>query len=270
VELRSLYREPERRTDVTFGALEFHDVFRIFRSGPAETVALRGLDLRIEPGELVALFGPSGSGKSTALHLAAGLEEASAGDVVVFGRSLAWLGEAELAAYRAGDVALVFQSGNLWPSLSARENVLVGRLYGRDRHAAGDATAEADRLLSLVGLQGRGNVPATQLTLIDRKRLELARALATAPKLLLLDEFMAGLNPVETAEAMAVIRLLQTQGLSVLMVEHIVWALMDLCGRLIVLSAGEKIAEGTPAAVAADPAVLDAYLGGDVKAARRA
>ena len=88
MELRSLYREPERQAEVSFGALEYHDVFRIFRSGPTETVALRGLDLRIEPRELVALFGPSGSGKSTALHLAAGLEEASAGDVVVFGRSL--------------------------------------------------------------------------------------------------------------------------------------------------------------------------------------
>ena len=132
VELTSLYREPERRTEISFGAIEFHDVFRIFRAGQAETVALRGLDLRIEPGEFVALFGPSGSGKSTALHLAAGLDEASAGDVLVFGRSLARLGEAELADYRARDIALVFQSGNLWPDLSARENVVLGlRLAGR-------------------------------------------------------------------------------------------------------------------------------------------
>ena len=132
MELRSLYREPERQAEVSFGALEYHDVFRIFRSGPAETVALRGLDLRIEPRELVALFGPSGSGKSTALHLAAGLEEASAGDVVVFGRSLARLGEVELAMYRAREVALVFQSGNLWPDLSTQENVVLGlRLAGR-------------------------------------------------------------------------------------------------------------------------------------------
>src|SRR5207245_10188257 len=114
VEVRSLYREPERPEQVSFGALEYHDVFRIFRSGPAETVALRGLDLRIEPRELVALFGPSGSGKSTALHLAAGLEEASAGDVLVFGRSLSRLSEAELASFRAREVALIFQSGNLW------------------------------------------------------------------------------------------------------------------------------------------------------------
>src|SRR5262249_9583808 len=126
LELRSLYREPERRDEISFGALEFHDVFRIFRSGPAETVALRGLDLRVEPRELVALFGPSGSGKSTALHLAAGLDEPSAGDVVAFGRSLARLSEAELASYRAREVAIVFQGGNLWSGLSARENVALG------------------------------------------------------------------------------------------------------------------------------------------------
>src|SRR5205814_3055671 len=124
--LRSLYREPERREQVAPGALEFHDVFKIFRSGPAETVALRGLELRIESRELVALYGPSGSGKSTALHLAAGLDEPSAGDVVAFGRSLARLGEADLAAYRAREVAIIFQGRNPWPGLSARENVARG------------------------------------------------------------------------------------------------------------------------------------------------
>jgi len=128
LELRSLYREPEAREKLSFGALEFHDVFRIFRSGPVETVALRGLDLRIEPRELVALYGPSGSGKSTALHLAAGLDEPSAGDVVAFGRSLARLGETELAAYRAREVAIIFQGRNLWPGLSAREITVLGLL----------------------------------------------------------------------------------------------------------------------------------------------
>src|SRR5207237_748164 len=126
VEVRSLYREPERREEISFGALEFHDVFKIYRSGPAETVALRGLDLRVEPREIVAVFGPSGSGKSSALHLAAGLDEPSAGEVRALGRSLSRLDESELAAYRARDVAIVFQSANLWPELSARENVALG------------------------------------------------------------------------------------------------------------------------------------------------
>src|SRR5690348_11065228 len=118
VEVRSLYREPDRQKQVAFGALEFHDVFKIFRSGAAETVALRGLELRIEPRELVALYGPSGSGKSTALSLAAGLDKASAGEVRAFGRSLPQLDEAELANYRAREIAIVFQSGNLWTELS--------------------------------------------------------------------------------------------------------------------------------------------------------
>src|SRR5581483_1175455 len=103
----------------------------IFSSGPAETVALRGLDLRVEPGELVALFGPSGSGKSTALNLAAGLDAPSAGDVRVFGRSLVRLDESELAEYRARELAIVFQSGNLWPALSARENVALSLRLAR-------------------------------------------------------------------------------------------------------------------------------------------
>src|SRR6185369_11926561 len=126
VAVASLWREPERREELTFGALEFHDVFKIYRSGPVETVALRGLELRVEPRELVAVFGPSGSGKSTMLYLAAGLDEPSAGDVRVFGRSLAQLDENERAAFRARQAAIVFQSGNLWTGLSARENVALG------------------------------------------------------------------------------------------------------------------------------------------------
>ena len=118
-------------------------------------------------------------------------------------------------------------------------------------------------MLEIGGLEGRGRVPAAQLTLIDRKRLELARALATSPRLVLLDEFMAGLNPAETATAMTLIRTLVGDGLTVLMVEHIVWALMELSRRIIVLSAGEKIAEGPPEAIAADPSVVEVYLGSD-------
>jgi branched-chain amino acid transport system ATP-binding protein len=157
-------------------------------------------------------------------------------------------------------VARTFQLVRPFAGLSALDNVRVGCLYGRKR-AGGGARAEAERLLALVGLEGRAATPASALTLMDRKRLELARALATGPDLLLLDEFMAGLNPAETAAAMALIRRLVAEGLTVLMVEHIVWALMDLARRIMVLSAGEKIADGPPAVVAADARVVDVYLG---------
>jgi putative ABC transport system ATP-binding protein len=190
VELRSLYREPERRTEVSFGALEFHDVFCIFRSGPAEAVALRGLDLRIEPREFVALFGPSGSGKSTALHLAAGLEQASAGDVLVFGRSLSRLSEAELASYRARTVALVFQSGNLWPDLSARDNVILGlRLAGRR-----DVRDAAERALDAFDLQRREGQRAGSLSGGEQQRVAIAAAAAREAPLVLADEPTAELD----------------------------------------------------------------------------
>jgi len=225
--------------------------------------AVSDVSFTLREGELVGVMGPNGSGKTTLFNLIAGALRPDAGDIRFAGQPIGGLAPHRVCGH---GVARTFQFVRAFAGLSARENVLVGRFYGRERHAAGDAVAEADRLLTRVGLGGREDVPAAQLTLIDRKRLELARALATSPKLLLLDEFMAGLNPAETAEAMSLIRLLPSHGQSVLMVEHIVWALLDLCGRLIVLSAGEKISEGAPAAVAADPAVLDAYLGVEGKA----
>jgi putative ABC transport system ATP-binding protein len=191
MDVTSLYREPEQREEVAFGALEFHDVFRIFRSGAAETVALRGLELRIEPRELVALYGPSGSGKSTALHLAAALDQPSAGDVRVFGQSLSRLGEVELADYRARQVAIVFQSGNLWPELSARENVALGlRLTGR-RQNVGRAV---ERALDAFDLQSREGQRAGSLSGGEQQRVAIAAAAAREAPLVLADEPTAELD----------------------------------------------------------------------------
>ena len=217
MELRSLYREPERREELTFGALEFHDVFRIFRSGPAETVALRGLDLRLDPRELVALYGPSGSGKSTALHLAAGLDEPSAGDVVAFGRSLARLGEAELATYRAREVAIVFQGGNLWPGLSARENVALGlRLAGR---AASRAVVE--RALEAFELKRRAGQRAGSLSGGEQQRAAIAAAAAREARLVLADEPTAELDRRnEETVLRALQRLREEFGSTVVVVTH--------------------------------------------------
>jgi len=205
VEVRSLWREPERETEISFGALEFHDVFKIYRSGPTETVALRGLDLRVEPRELVAIFGPSGSGKSSALHLAAGLDEPSAGEVRGLGRSLARLSQKELAAYRARDVAIVFQSGNLWPELSARENVELSlRLAGRR-----DSGAAADRALAAFGLDRREGQRAGALSGGEQQRVAIAAAAARGAKLVLADEPTAELderNETLVLEALAELR----------------------------------------------------------------
>jgi len=189
--VRSLYQEPEQSEVVGFGALEFHGVFRIYRSGAAETVALRGLDLRVEPRELVALYGPSGSGKSTALHLAAALDEPSAGEVRAFGSSLTRLGDAELASYRARTIAIVFQSGNLWTDLSARENVALGlRLAGRRRKV----TEAVDRALDAFDLQRREDQPAGSLSGGEQQRVAIAAAAAREAPLVLADEPTAELD----------------------------------------------------------------------------
>jgi ABC-type branched-subunit amino acid transport system ATPase component len=234
--------------------LEVHGVSKGFGG----VRAVNRVSFALEPGEVLGIMGPNGSGKTTLFNLIAGALTLDEGHIRLRGEDIGGLPAHQVCARGVGRT---FQLVRPFPGLTARDNVLVGRLYGRRRGPRLAAVEEAERLLVLVGLEGRGAVPAAQLTLIDRKRLELARALATAPHLLLLDEFLAGLNPAETATAMALIRRLVGEGLTVLMVEHIVWALMDLAQRIVVLSAGEKIAEGPPAAVATDPAVVDVYLG---------
>jgi branched-chain amino acid transport system ATP-binding protein len=150
--------------------------------------------------------------------------------------------------------------------LSVLQNVAVGRLYGREaagsRHAA---EAEALEVLELVGLAGRPHLEARHLTLVDRKRLELARALATRPRLLLLDELLAGLNPSEVLVAMELIKRVRSSGTTIVLVEHLVRAVFGVSDRVAVLSAGAKIAEGTPAEVSADRRVVDAYLGSEAE-----
>jgi putative ABC transport system ATP-binding protein len=217
VEVRSLYREPEASEQISFGALEFHDVFKIFRSGPAETVALRGLELRVEPREFVAFFGPSGSGKSTALHLAAGLDEPSAGEVRVFGRSLTRLDEAELAEYRAREVAIVFQSANLWPTLSARENVaLTLRLSGRS-----SLDDSVERVLDAFGLQGRERQRAGSLSGGEQQRVAIAAAAAREAPLVLADEPTAELDERNESIVLDALRRLRDDfGSTVIVVTH--------------------------------------------------
>jgi branched-chain amino acid transport system ATP-binding protein len=220
--------------------------------------AVNEVSLSLDAGELLGIMGPNGSGKTTLFNLITGALPPDSGRIRLDGQEVGGLAPHRVCSR---GIARTFQLVRPFAGLTALENVLVGRLYGRTRGAGGAARAEAERLLARVGLGEKADRPAAGLTFVDKKRLELARALATGPRLLLLDEFMAGLTPVETAEAMTLIRSIQADGMTVLMVEHIVWALMDLSRRIVVLSAGEKIAEGPPDVVAADPAVIDVYLG---------
>ena len=185
MKVESLWREPERDAgEFDWPALQLHDVFKIYRSGPVETVALRGLELRVDRSELVALLGPSGCGKSTMLALAAALDEPSAGEVRAGERSLQRLDDEELAAYRAREVALVFQSDNLWPALSARENIVAGLRIARRDHA-GDL---ADDALATFGLGGRGAHRGAALSGGEQQRVAIAAAYARRAPLVLADE----------------------------------------------------------------------------------
>ena len=216
--MRSLYIEPEKRPDeVDWGALEFHDVFRIYRSGPAETVALRGLDLRIEPRTQVAILGPSGSGKSTLLALAAGLDQPSAGEVRAAGVSLGRLDEQELARYRAERVAVVFQSDNLWSGLSALENVATAlRLAGHP-----EAEEEASAALTSVGLGERKTHRAAALSGGEQQRVAIAAAAARRAELVLADEPTGELDEANESRVLDALRSLTVDhGSTVVMVTH--------------------------------------------------
>jgi putative ABC transport system ATP-binding protein len=239
VAVGSLYVEPERVEKPTESpALEYHDVFKIYRSGPVETVALRGLDLRIERGELVAVLGPSGSGKSTFLHLASALDEPSAGDIGVFGRSLTRLTEAERADYRARDLALVFQSDNLWPALSARENVATAlRLSGSDQ-----ARERVDEALAQFGLAHRAHGRPSELSGGEQQRTAIAAAAARRAPLVLADEPTGELDRANEAIVLDALRDLRDQvGSTVVVVTHSP-SVADAADRVIELRDGRVAA----------------------------
>jgi putative ABC transport system ATP-binding protein len=216
-QIRSMWQEPDDARQIEWPALQLHDVFKIYRSGPVETVALRGLELRVERSELVAVLGPSGCGKSTMLTLAAALDQPSAGEVRVGEHSLQRFDETELARHRAREVALVFQNDNLWPTLSARENVATGlRLAGID-----DADTAAEEALARFGLRERAGNRAGALSGGEQQRVAIAGAYARKAPLVLADEPTGELDARNEQLVLESLRQLRDErGSSVVVVTH--------------------------------------------------
>jgi branched-chain amino acid transport system ATP-binding protein len=235
----------------------------------ADALVIKGLDKRfgglravqdvsftVKENETVALIGPNGAGKTTSFHLITGFHRADAGSVLAFGRELVGLKPHDICAL---GLARTFQVAKPFGAMTVLANVMTGAFL-RDRHV-GAAERKAREAIAFVGLSAKEQTPAKDLTTIDQRRLEMARALATEPRILLLDEVMAGLNPAEIDQAVALVEKLSERGLTIVIVEHVMRAIMAVARHIVVLDHGQKIAEGAPKQIVENPEVIRAYLG---------
>jgi len=220
--------------------------------------AVTGVDLHVEQGETVGLIGPNGAGKTTLFNLVSGALKPDAGTITFKGRNVTGLSPNQIC--RAG-IARTFQTVKVFANMPVIDNVRLGALFGKTGADAAGAAAKAEEMLDFVGLSAVKMSTARDLTLVRQKQVEVARALATRPELLMLDELMAGLNPAEVAQAMDLVNRIRQRGVTVLMIEHVMKAVMGVCDRIVVLHHGEKIAEGTPQEIAANRTVIEVYLG---------
>ncbi len=221
--------------------------------------AVHYVDFDINQGEVVGLIGPNGAGKTTLFNLISGSLPTTAGEIRYKGKKITGLKPHQICKM---GVARTFQSAQLFAGLTVFENALAASLFGTKRAVSvPDAEREATELLEFVELSPVSTMLAKDLPVANRKRLEVARALATKPELLLFDEVMAGLNPTEMAQAMELITKIRNKGITLFMIEHVMKAIMSICDRIIVLHHGEKIAEGTPQEIATSRKVVEVYLG---------
>jgi branched-chain amino acid transport system ATP-binding protein len=221
--------------------------------------ALSNVDFHVDQGEIVGLIGPNGAGKTTLFNLISGALATKSGTIKFKDKKITGLQPYQIC--RLG-VARTFQSVKIFANMSVMDNALVGSFFGRPTSMSSTgATKEATKSLEMVGLSAEKAIPARDLTLVSQKRLEVARALATEPELLLLDELMAGLTPTEMAEAMELVTGLRDKGITIFMIEHVMKAIMSICDRIMVLHHGEKIAEGTPLEISSNKTVVEVYLG---------
>ena len=220
--------------------------------------AVGGMDFHLEAGEILAIIGPNGAGKTTVLNLLSGVFPADEGRIVLDGRDITHLPPETRCHLGLGRA---FQVVRPFLEMTVRDNVMVGALFGGRQRPLAEARARTEEVLALTGLTGRADVLARDLNLLEDKRLEMARAIATSPRVLLLDEVMAGLLPHEADQALTLVRAVRDAGVAVLFIEHVMRVVRDLADRVIVMDFGEKIAEGRYEEVTANPKVVEAYLG---------